>query len=73
MIKRTFKEIYESIKDNETPKMRFRRHVAEITGKKEQTIKQWLSGTQVPSQESIGKIAEYFNVDPSGLFPESNV
>ena len=70
MMKKTFKEIYSELDDKETPKQRFLREVAEITGRKIQTVKQWLCGSQIPTDDTIQVIADYFNVEPSSLFPE---
>lgn len=68
-MKKTFTQIYNEITRVETPKMKFRREIAELTGKRDQTIKQWLSGIQFPSDEDIDKIASHLGVEPDGLFP----
>lgn len=70
MKKISFKEIYSELDDKETPKQRFLREIAELTGRKLQTVKQWLCGSQIPTEETIKIIAEHFQVDPSALFPE---
>ena len=71
MKKISFREIYSELDDKETPKQRFLREIAELTGRKLQTVKQWLCGSQIPTEETINTIADHFQVDPSGLFPES--
>lgn len=62
-------EMYDSLERVPTPKQIFRNTIAEITHSKPQTVKQWLCGAQVPSYENIVLIAEYYNVDPTTLFP----
>lgn len=54
-MKKTFTQIYNEITRVETPKMKFRREIAEMTGKKDQTIKQWLSGIQFPRMKTLTK------------------
>lgn len=68
MKKKRFTELYAELDGAETPKQRFRREVAEATGKKDQTVKQWLSGSQIPTRETIEKIAELLDADPDFLF-----
>lgn len=68
MKKKTFSELYSELDGAETPKQRFRREVAEATGKKEQTVKQWLSGSQIPTRETIEMIADLLDADPDYLF-----
>ena len=70
MMKKTFKEIYSELDDEETPKQRFLREMAEISGRKIQTVKQWLCGTQIPADDTIQILADHFGVEPSSLFPE---
>lgn len=70
MKKKTFSELYSELDGAETPKQRFRREVAEATGKKEQTIKQWLSGSQIPTRETIEMIADLLDADPDYLFKD---
>ena len=71
-MKKTFKEIYSELDTLETPKQKFLREIGELTGRKVQTVKQWLCGSQVPPEDVIFTLAEYFNVDPDGLFPSIN-
>lgn len=70
MKKKTFSELYSELDGAETPKQRFRREVAEATGKKEQTVKQWLSGSQIPTKETIEMIADLLDADPDYLFKD---
>lgn len=70
MKKKTFSELYSELDGAETPKQRFRREVAEATGKKEQTVKQWLSGSQIPTRETIEMIADLLDADPDYLFKD---
>lgn len=70
MKKKTFSELYAELDGAETPKQRFRREVAEATGKKEQTVKQWLSGSQIPTRETIEMIADLLDADPDYLFKD---
>lgn len=68
MKKKKFTELYAELNGAETPKQRFRREVAEATGKKDQTVKQWLSGSQIPTRETIEIIADLLDADPDYLF-----
>lgn len=68
-MKKSFKEIYSELDNLETPKQKFLREIAELTGRKLQTVKQWLCGSQVPSEDTIQLLADYFNVEPDSLFP----
>lgn len=68
MKKKKFTELYAELNGAETPKQRFRREVAEATRKKDQTVKQWLSGSQIPTRETIEIIAELLDADPDFLF-----
>lgn len=70
MEKKSLLELYSALNNEETPKQKFLREVAEVTGRKPQTVKQWLSGLQLPTEETIQKIAAHFKVDPKGLFPQ---
>lgn len=72
MEKKSLLELYSALNNEETPKQKFLREVAEVTGRKPQTVKQWLSGTQFPTPETIEKIANHFGLDPLGLFPQIN-
>lgn len=68
MKKKRFAEFYAELDGAETPKQRFRREVGEATGKKDQTVKQWLSGSQIPTRETIEMIADLLDADPDYLF-----
>lgn len=62
------KDLYNSVPKQVTPKKAFRLALCALTGKKEQTVKGWLSGTQVPKREYVELIAAEYNVDPDTLF-----
>lgn len=69
MERKTFKELYRERMEMPTPAQMFVSEVARITHRSEQTIRQWLSGTQVPDLLARETIAGYFRVDADGLFP----
>lgn len=68
MEQKNLKEIYNSVPKVITPKKAFRMDLCNLTGKREQTIKGWLSGTQVPKRHHVELLAEHFGVDPDTLF-----
>ena len=67
----SFKELYENIPNTPSPKARFISEVAELTHKKETTIKMWLCNYYAPDELTTQIIAEHFNVEPSTLFPNA--
>ena len=48
----TFKELYQQTKEQPTPSQVFIREVADATCREESTVRQWLSGTQVPNAKA---------------------
>lgn len=67
----TFKQIYDSI-DNTTPKTAWVRRIAEVTRKKEITVKLWLAGYRAPGELEREVIAKELGVPAEGLFPEAD-
>ena len=67
----TFKQLYDELPKVVSPKREFVRTVAELTHKKEVSVKMWLSGYHVPDDLTVHTIAEHVGVDPSGLFPKA--
>ena len=48
----------------------FIKEVADVTGRKEWTVKMWLIGYNMPNDEVKVKLGAHFGVDPDGLFPD---
>ncbi len=71
MEKKTFRELYESAKNQPTPAQAFITEVALLTHKSEQTIKMWVMGRQQPDELACAVIAQHFNVSPDTLFPNN--
>ena len=65
----TFKELYQKTKEQPTPSQVFIREVADATCREESTVRQWLSGTQVPNAKAKERIAEILHKPVSELFP----
>ena len=63
---------YANAVNQETPKQKFIRELAEKTGKTTATVKQWVYGVQVPNKATIDLIASIYDIDPAGLFPKEN-
>ncbi len=65
----TFKELYQQTKEQPTPSQVFIREVADATCREESTVRQWLSGTQVPNAKAKERIAVILHKPVSELFP----
>lgn len=70
MSNKTFIELYNESKSKPTPAQEFVSEVARITHRSEMTVRMWLSGKQIPDALVLSVIADHFNVDMAGLFPE---
>lgn len=73
MRKVSFSEMYNERKrllKERTPAQIFIDEVATLTKRSPVTIRMWLSGKQVPDLCTQTVIAQHFNVEPSGLFPQ---
>lgn len=67
---RTFKEIYESVRDSKHPGAVFIENVAEATMKTESAVRQWIAGTREPDELTKCAIGRLLGRDPKQLFPE---
>lgn len=65
----TFKELYQQTKEQPSPAQVFIREIADATCREESTVRQWLSGTQVPNAKAKERIAEILHKPVSELFP----
>ena len=68
----TFIEHYKELKRMERPKHPakvFIENMANLTGRSQKTIYQWLSGIQKPPMDVRLKISEDLGSDPDELFP----
>ena len=65
----TFKELYQQTKEQPSPAQVFIREIADATCREESTVRQWLSGTQVPNAKAKERIAEILRKPVSELFP----
>ncbi len=70
MAKKTFQMLYDEQKKKPTAAQLFISRVAEITHRKEQTVRMWLSGQQTPDELVQGVIAREFGVSAAELFPK---
>ena len=70
MRNKTFIELYNESKSKPTPAQEFISEVARITRRSESTVRMWLANNQVPDALVLSVIADHFNVDMAGLFPE---
>lgn len=69
MMTKTFRELYRAELKKPTPASVFISRVAEVTMRKENTVRMWLAGRQQPDKLAKEKIAELLGVDADGLFP----
>ena len=67
----TFNDFYQQAKNEQTAAQKFIADIAELTNRSEITVRKWLSGENVPDDETKQILAEYFNVNPQELFPHS--
>lgn len=65
----TFKELYQQTKEQPNPAQVFIREIADATCREESTVRQWLSGTQVPNAKAKERIAAVLGKDVNELFP----
>lgn len=73
MAKKTFQQLYEDEKQKPTAAQLFIQKVAEITHRKELTVRMWLSGRQTPDELAQSIIAKEFNVSVDDLFPKMSL
>ena len=64
----TFKQIYDGI-DNTTPKAQWIKRMADVSRKKEITVKFWLAGARTPGELEKEAIAKELGVSAEELFP----
>lgn len=65
----TFKELYQQTKEQPNPVQVFIREIADATCREESTVRQWLSGTQVPNAKAKERIAMVLGKTVGELFP----
>ena len=65
----TFKELYHQTKEQPNPAQVFIREIADATCREESTVRQWLSGTQVPNAKAKERIAMVLGKTVGELFP----
>lgn len=67
--KRTFKEIYDAIKNLPTPFDSFVAELSKVVGRDAKTLRMWYYGVQRPPKKIMPLIEEYFGIDADTLFP----
>jgi len=67
----SFREIYDSLPTPETPKSNFIKEIAQLTLKSENTVRQWLSGRQMPDALTQQMISKKLSIPSNVLFPEN--
>ena len=65
----TFKDFYQQAKNEQTAAQKFIAEIARITGRTEIAIRKWLSGENVPDDETKQILAEHFDVPANEWFP----
>ena len=65
----TFKELYQQTKEQPNPAQVFIREIADATCREESTVRQWLTGTQVPNAKAKERIAMVIGKTVRELFP----
>ncbi len=68
----TFKQFYELEKSRPTPAQSFINEICEITGRREITVRLWLSGTQVPDYKTLVTLSEHFKTPIDELFAHNS-
>lgn len=69
----TFKEYYLRLKAKERPPHPARQFIltiAEKTGRSHKTVRQWMSGIQMPGKESMSVISDITGIPLDELFPD---
>lgn len=66
----TFKQLYLQAKEQPSPAQVFIRKIADATCREASTVRQWLSGTQIPNAKAKERIAEILNKPVDELFPD---
>ncbi len=69
----TLKELYLRTKEMPTPSQEFIKKISDATCREETTVRQWLSGTQEPTERAKNRISEVLNIPVEELFPEDDV
>lgn len=70
-----FFDLYKQAKESKpkiTPAMAFVKKVAEITQRKETTVRMWLFGHQVPDKLAQEALAAHFGIEAKYLFPKAD-
>ncbi len=68
----TFKEYYLKLKTEERPPHPARQFILTIaaaTGRSHKTVQQWISGIQMPGQDSMSRISDLTGIPLEELFP----
>lgn len=63
------REIYRALREEPSPAQKFVTQIAALCCREEKTVRQWLSGSQVPPPLVQGKIAEMLDSSVEVLFP----
>jgi len=69
----TLKELYQQAKEQPSPAQVFIAEIAEATCRELSTVRQWLSGVQVPNAKAKERISAIINVPVDELFPADEV
>lgn len=72
--KKSLQQLYnerKALPKSPTPGEMFILEVAEVTHKSPTTVRMWLGGRQTPDELTQSIIADKYNVDINGLFPET--
>lgn len=67
----TLKEFYLIEKEKPTPAQILVRKIADATCREETTVRQWLSGIQLPNMKARERIADIIGLPADELFPVS--
>ncbi|MBD5172882.1 MAG: hypothetical protein HDT02_06680 [Bacteroidales bacterium] len=65
----TLKEFYLIEKQKPTPAQQLVSKIADATCREEATVRQWLSGVQLPNQKARERIAQIVGLPVDELFP----
>ena len=68
----TLKELYLQTKEMPTPSQEFVKKISDATCREETTVRQWLSGTQEPTERAKQRISEVLNRPIEELFPSDD-
>lgn len=62
--------MYEAAKAKPTAAQLYIKEVADVTGRKESTVKMWVYGIQRPDADTMFLLSEHFGVPIETLFPK---